>query len=51
MIVPPQARRVEFTLKTLFVYYFIFGIAYNIYATYFVAFMVDEVRFPGSWPA
>ena len=46
-IVPPQARTVEFTLKTLFVYYFVFGIAYNIYATYFVAFMVDELRLSG----
>jgi MFS family permease len=44
----PQARRGEFTLKTLFIHYFVFGFAYNIYATYFVAFMVDEVHLSGK---
>lgn len=43
----PQAGRGEFTLKTLFIHYFVFGFAYNIYATYFVAFMVDEVHLSG----
>jgi MFS family permease len=46
-IVTPQATP-EFTLKTLFVHYFVFGFAYNIYATYFVAFMVDEVHLSGK---
>lgn len=32
------------TLKAIFIIYFIFGFAYNIYATYFVAFMVDELQ-------
>jgi MFS family permease len=32
------------SLRTIIVVYFIFGFAYNIYATYFVAFMVEEVR-------
>ena len=31
-------------LKTIFIAYFIFGFAYNIYATYFVAYMVEEIR-------
>ena len=47
-VAPPQARKVEFTLKALFIHYFIFGFAYNIYATYFVAFMVDEVHLSGK---
>jgi len=46
-IVPPQTTA-EYTLKTLFVHYFVFGFAYNIYATYFVAFMVDEVHLSGK---
>ncbi len=39
-------KRDGFTLKTLFIHYFIFGFAYNIYSTYFVAFLVDEIRLP-----
>ena len=31
-------------LKAIFIIYFIFGFAYNIYATYFVAYMVEEIR-------
>ena len=31
-------------LKAIFIIYFIFGFAYNIYATYFVAHMVEEIR-------
>jgi predicted MFS family arabinose efflux permease len=42
------AKREGFTLKVLFVHYFVFGFAYNIYATYFVAFMVDEVHLSGK---
>ena len=30
-------------LKAIFIIYFIFGLAYNIYATYFVAYMVEEI--------
>jgi len=32
------------TLKAIFVIYFIFGFAYIIYNTYFVAYMVEEIR-------
>ena len=32
------------TLKAIFIIYFIFGFSYNIYATYFVAYMVEEIR-------
>ncbi len=32
------------TLKAIFIIYFIFGFAYNIYATYFVAYMIEEIR-------
>jgi MFS family permease len=31
-------------IKAIFIIYFLFGFAYNIYATYFVAHMVEEVR-------
>jgi MFS family permease len=34
----------EMSLRAIILVYFIFGFAYNIYATYFVAFMVEEVR-------
>jgi MFS family permease len=34
----------ELTLKAIFIIYFIFGFSYNIYATYFVAYMVEEIR-------
>ncbi len=34
----------ELILKVIFIIYFIFGFSYNIYATYFVAYMVEEVR-------
>ena len=40
----PPGRRDGFALKAIFIHYFIFGFAYNIYATYFVAFSVDEVH-------
>jgi MFS family permease len=33
----------QLTLKAIFVIYFIFGFSYNIYATYFVAYMIGEV--------
>jgi MFS family permease len=41
---PEPEKRTEMSLRTIIVLYFIFGFAYNIYATYFVAFMVEEVR-------
>jgi MFS family permease len=34
------------SLRSIIVIYFIFGFAYNIYATYFVAFTVEEVQLP-----
>jgi MFS family permease len=37
-------RRDGLTLRTIFVMYFIFGFAYNIYATYFVAFLVEDLQ-------
>ena len=44
---PPVPKiRSEMSLRTIILVYFIFGFAYNIYATYFVAFMVEEVRLP-----
>jgi len=32
------------TLRTIFIVYFIFGFAYNIYATYFVAFLIEDLH-------
>ena len=32
------------SVRAIFVIYFLFGFAYNIYATYFVAHMVEEIR-------
>ncbi len=37
-------KRNGLNLKAIFIIYFIFGFAYNIYATYFVAHMVEEIR-------
>jgi MFS family permease len=44
--IPPSGRRDTFSLKTIFIIYFIFGFAYNIYTTYFVAYMVEEIHIP-----
>ncbi len=41
---PSEGKRNELTRKAIFIIYFIFGFAYNIYATYYVAYMVEEVR-------
>jgi len=41
---PPKRESHELTLKAIFIIYFIFGFAYNIYATYFVAYMIEEIR-------
>jgi MFS family permease len=43
---PPGGRGDEFSLKAIFIIYFIFGLAYNIYTTYFVAYMVEEIHIP-----
>ncbi len=37
-------RRNGLNLRAIFIIYFIFGFDYNIYATYFVAHMVEEIR-------
>jgi MFS family permease len=42
--IPYAQRGSGLSLKAIFIIYFIFGFAYNIYATYFVAYMVDEIR-------
>jgi MFS family permease len=42
--IPSSPKRGELTLKAIFIIYFVFGFAFNIYATYFVAYMVDEIR-------
>jgi MFS family permease len=34
----------QLTLEAIFIIYFIFGFSYNIYATYFVAYMMEEIR-------
>jgi MFS family permease len=41
---PVGGRGSGLTLQTVFLVYFIFGLAYNIYVTYFVAFLVGEVQ-------
>jgi len=41
---PSEGKRNELTRKAIFIIYFIFGFAYNIYATYFIAYMVEEIR-------
>jgi len=40
---PPSRDRKGLPLKAIFIIYFIFGFAYNIYATYFVAYIVGEI--------
>jgi MFS family permease len=42
--IPFIGKRNGLTLKAIFIIYFIFGFAYNIYATYFFAYMVEEIR-------
>ena len=37
-------RQNGLNIKAIFIIYFLFGFAYNIYATYFVAHMVEEIR-------
>jgi MFS family permease len=41
---PSKRKSQELTLKAIYFIYFIFGFSYNIYATYFVAYMVEELR-------
>jgi MFS family permease len=45
---PSRKRRDGLVLRAIFLIYFIFGFAYNIYATYFVAFMVEEIGLSGK---
>ena len=47
-ILPIQAKKSGLTLRVIIIHYFIFGFAYNIYATYFATYMVDEVLVPGK---
>ena len=42
--IPFAGKENGLNLKAIFIIYFIFGFAYNIYATYFVAYMVEEIR-------
>jgi MFS family permease len=42
--IPSVGKENGLNLKAIFIIYFIFGFAYNIYATYFVAYMVEEIR-------
>jgi len=42
--IPFTGERNRLILKTIYIIYFIFGFAYNIYATYFVAYLVEEIR-------
>jgi MFS family permease len=41
---PGRVKGSGLTLPAIFLIYFIFGIAYNIYVTYFVAFLIGEIR-------
>jgi MFS family permease len=43
-----KGRGDELDLKAIFIIYFIFGFAYNIYATYFVAYIVEEIGLSGK---
>jgi MFS family permease len=38
-----QSRRGGLSIRSIFIVYFIFGFAYNIYTTYFVSYLVDEL--------
>ncbi len=42
--IPSSGKRNGLTLRAIFIIYFIFGFAYIIYNTYFVAYMVEEIR-------
>jgi predicted MFS family arabinose efflux permease len=41
---PVKNKGSDLTLPAIFLIYFMFGLAYNIYVTYFVAFLIGEVR-------
>ncbi len=45
---PSGDGRDGLTLRAIFLIYFIFGFAYNIYATYFVAYVVEEIGLSGK---
>jgi len=42
--IPVLGKGSTLNLRAIFMIYFIFGLAYNIYATYFVAYMVEEIQ-------
>ncbi|NWG02319.1 MAG: YbfB/YjiJ family MFS transporter [Syntrophaceae bacterium] len=44
--IPISKEESGIPLKGIFFIYFVFGFAYNIYATYFVAYMVEEIQLP-----
>jgi MFS family permease len=46
--VPLREKRDGISIRAIFIVYFIFGFAYNVYASYFVAFMVEDVRLSGK---
>jgi len=43
-VITSPVRGDGLSIRSIFVVYFIFGFAYNIYATYFVAFLVEELQ-------
>jgi predicted MFS family arabinose efflux permease len=43
-----QMEKGGLNLRSIYLVYFIFGFAYNIYATYFVAFLVEDVHLVGK---
>jgi predicted MFS family arabinose efflux permease len=44
----PKRKAPGLSLQAVYLIYFIFGFAYNIYATYFVAFMMEDVALSGQ---
>jgi MFS family permease len=44
--IPSTVKTNGLTLHTIFIIYFIFGFAYIIYATYFVAYMIEGISIP-----
>jgi predicted MFS family arabinose efflux permease len=44
----PKRKASGLSLQAVYLIYFIFGFAYNIYATYFVAFMMEDLALSGQ---
>jgi MFS family permease len=42
--IPRAVQSENLSLKVIVAAYFVFGVAYNIYATYFVSFMIEDLR-------